>query len=86
MDLGKGAEQKDISICKYTHICEYTVTNQSIGYVLIVFCMFSMRVKHTPQRSSTIGPRELPVQMAPMGPPRPEPPDPDLGAPLARSG
>ena len=24
--------------------------------------------------------------MAPMGPPRPEPPAPDLGAPLARSG
>jgi hypothetical protein len=34
----------------------------------------------TPQRFSTIGPRELPVLMAPMGPPRPEPPDPDLGA------
>ena len=26
------------------------------------------------------------ILMAPMGPPRPEPPDPDLGAPLTRSG
>jgi hypothetical protein len=68
-----------------------TLTNHGFGMFCVVFISILhvfqcvLHLLSTPQRFSTIGPRELPVLMAPMGPPRPEPPDPDLGAPLARS-
>ena len=63
-----------------------TLTNHGFGMFCVVFTSILhvfqcvLHLLSTPQRFSTIGPRELPVLMAPMGPPRPEPPDPDLGA------
>ena len=68
-----------------------TLTNHRFGMLCIDFTSFLrvfqcvLHLLSTPQRFSAIGPRELPVLMAPMGPPKPEPPDPDLGANLPPS-